>query len=281
MKRNRKRAPRTSRQEQLLTETCCLALNLVKTLLRQSARSASMPLNSQPSTINLSMNPDNFEPSQDENLPSLQAVLKTAEDHASIDQDLQDSLNLDPSTLNAQPSTHLSPAKGESEAAWTAFLTFLDLAPKGATNADVAKATETSTSTIKYWSSRFRWRQRLHHLNAQAMESRVTAQKQEQVKTGIDWAKRAQEQAELEWALTSKLLETARQSLDDLALSPEPTNLNHATTAIQTGTKIQRQAIDRATNKTEATAQDTNALRQQLLANAKKAYAKHKQPKAS
>ncbi len=123
------------------------------------------------------MNPDNFEPSQDENIPSLNDVLKTAEEHASIEADLQtadgtsSTLDSDVSQasgpldedLSTPGSPLLHPAKDETEAAWCAFLTFLDLAPKGVKNADVAKATGTSTSTIKYWSSRFKWRQRLQY----------------------------------------------------------------------------------------------------------------------
>src|SRR4051812_27214707 len=112
--RNQKRALRTSRQEQLLTKTCYLALNLINTLLQHGAPT----LNSNHAlriTLHNPMNSDTFEPAQDENLPSLSEVLKTAEHHASIDADIQDasSLDLGPRTLDS-----LSPAKGESEKAW-------------------------------------------------------------------------------------------------------------------------------------------------------------------
>src|SRR3954470_1833977 len=83
----------------------------------------------------------------------------------------------EPLTINHQPSTVPSTPsdeetlplyKGETENAYSAFCTFLALGPDR-DHQKTADATGTSIHTIRFWSAKFRWKERIQLLNTQKL----------------------------------------------------------------------------------------------------------------
>jgi hypothetical protein len=262
-----------------------------------------MPLNSQPST---SANPDPAKPLDASQLPGpLGAQLPTPgsplnppEPRASGVTNQQINARSTSTPLNSQPpvlhslgeggsTINIPPAsapedslplyKGESEEAYEAFCAFLSLGP-GRSHQKAAELTSAKISNIRYWSAKFRWKERIELLNARKLQRLLNAKAETQSSAAIDWAKRSQEQNELQWDAGNELVLAAKDCLRDFLAHPESMSLGQIADALEVGSKISHLAVQRATSTSETLGQDVATLRKQLEASLKKAHPPKTQP---
>jgi hypothetical protein len=161
--------------------------------------------------------------------------------------------------------------KGETENAYAAFYTFLGLGPTR-DHQKTAEATSTSIHTIRFWSARFRWKERIQLLNARKLQGLLEAQAAQQAEAAVDWAKRCREQNELQWDSGNELLAATRECLREFRSCPENMSLGQIANAMETSSKVCYLAVQRATAKPDASANDISALRRELEASLKKAH---------
>jgi hypothetical protein len=153
-----------------------------------------------------------------------------------------------PSPPNSTPGTLPSFPRypGETPRAFSAFTTFFSLGHTRSLQA-VADQLGEKLGTVKKWSSRFRWGDRIQSFNAGLLQQQVAAEialREEQV---ADWARRTCSHREREWQAAEKLLGAAECYLDSFGdREVEKMTLTQVSRAFQISSSIARQALSGA-----------------------------------
>jgi hypothetical protein len=119
--------------------------------------------------------------------------------------------NLQPSTFNLQPLYERCP--GETPRAYGAFMAFFELSHSRSLQA-VADKLGQDFGTVRNWSSRFNWSDRIQTFNSGLLQQQANAQADTHARQAADWAARLQNFREQEWDAAQKLLAAARCFLE-------------------------------------------------------------------
>jgi hypothetical protein len=119
--------------------------------------------------------------------------------------------NLQLATFNLQPSFLRFP--GETPRAYSAFIAFFQLGHARSLQAVADKLGE-SLGTVKNWSSKFNWSERLKAFNSGLLQQQAQDQAARQLKQAADWANRLNRFREQEWDAAQKLLAAAQCFLE-------------------------------------------------------------------
>jgi hypothetical protein len=98
----------------------------------------------------------------------------------------------------------------ESNKAFAAFKTYLDLGPQRSLSA-LARKLGMHRSKYKWWSTKFDWQARVRAYTAHLAEVERQAVEALAVRNGVDWAKRQEQQREEEWQTRTEALALARE----------------------------------------------------------------------
>jgi hypothetical protein len=148
---------------------------------------------------------------------------------------------LTPDTCHLPPPFPRFP--GETPRAFGAFCAWLDLGQTRSLQA-AADILGESLGTLKNWSSRFRWNDRLHTLNSHRLEQNSRDRAELERKHATDWAERLNHFREQEWDAAQKLLSAAQcflESFGEEAL--ERMTLAQVSRALSISSRIGRSAI--------------------------------------
>ena len=169
----------------------------------------------------------------------------------------------------APPASDLRPPArqpGETPRAFGAFLAYYQLGQTRSLAA-VAEALGENPDTLKVWSSRHRWRERIGALQAGLLANHVASEQQ----LNADWTRRVQEFRQQKWESGQKLLAAAAcflEAFGDREL--EKMTLAQVSRAIHIGTRVTGEAL-----RGDATVSEPPAspLQDELLALLQRAYA--------
>jgi hypothetical protein len=177
--------------------------------------------------------------------------------------------HLQPPTLNPQPVFQRSP--GETPRAFSAFCAFFDLG-HGRTLQAVAAQLDEKPDTVKKWSSRFRWSDRIQSFNSGLLQQHAEAAAASRARQTADWARLTSRYREQEWEAAQKLLGAVQCFLDSFGdQHVEKMTLGQVSRALQVSANLARAALA-GTNVPEGPI--LAPLQLELAAALKKAYAK-------
>ena len=123
------------------------------------------------------------------------------------------------STPNPQPTPTPSPppifprAPGETPRAFTAFMTFFQLGSSRSLQAVADKLGE-GLPTVKNWSSKYDWSDRLQAFNSGLLQQQAQAETALHLRHAADWAQRLDRFREQDWDAAQKLLAAAQCFLE-------------------------------------------------------------------
>lgn len=171
------------------------------------------------------------------------------------------------SSLDPRPTFPRHP--GETPRAFGAFLAWFQLG-QGRSLAAVAEVLGEKPDTVKSWSSRYRWSERLQVFQSGLLQAQLEAQAALQREHAADWARRTREFREHEWAAGQKLLAAVLCFLDSFGdREVEKMTLAQVSRALQISSRISWQAL-RGDPAPEEPA--PASLQDELAAALKKAY---------
>jgi hypothetical protein len=140
-----------------------------------------------------------------------------------------------------QPSFPRSP--GETPRAFSAFLAFFNLGHSRSLQA-VADHLDEKLDTVKKWSSRFRWSDRIQSFNSRLLQRRAEAEAALRAQEAADWARRTKSYREEEWEISQKLLGAVKCFLESFGdTDVEKMTLASVSRALQISSRISRQAL--------------------------------------
>lgn len=116
-----------------------------------------------------------------------------------------------PMTFEQQPR--------ESDKAFTAFKTYLELGPERSLVL-VADKVSKSKTMIERWSRKFDWPARVQAHGAHLTEIERKAAEAVAIQNGVDWAKRQEEHREDEWQTRTELIGLAREAIERWKKNP-------------------------------------------------------------
>ena len=116
-----------------------------------------------------------------------------------------------PMTFEQQPR--------ESDKAFTAFKTYLELGPERSLVL-VADKVGKSKTMIERWSRKFDWPARVQAHGAHLTEIERKAAEAVAIQNGVDWAKRQEEHREDEWQTRTELIGLAREAIERWKKNP-------------------------------------------------------------
>ena len=158
---------------------------------------------------------------------------------------------------------------GETPRAFGAFLAFFQLGHARSLPA-VAAGLGENLGTVRKWSSRYRWSDRLHAFQSGLLRQQALAEAESCRKLAADWARRNGEFREEEWSAAKKLLVAAQCYLENLGdREVEKMSLAQVSRAILIASRISRDAL-RSNPPPEETAM--SAVQVELTAALRKAY---------
>jgi hypothetical protein len=138
---------------------------------------------------------------------------------------------------------HFPRFPGETPRAFGAFCAWLDLGQTRSLQA-AADILGESLGTLKNWSSRFRWNDRLHTLNSHRLEQNSRDHAELERKHAADWAERLNRFREQEWDAAQKLLSAAQCFLESFCEEAlEKMTLAQVSRALSISCRIGRSAI--------------------------------------
>ena len=177
------------------------------------------------------------------------------------------------STFNLQPSTCnascFSRSPGETPRAFSAFTAFFGLGHARSLQA-VADQLDEKLDTVKKWSSRFRWSDRIHSFNSGLLHQQAQADAALAAQDAADWARRTKIYREREWEVAQKVLTAAECFLDTFGdQAVEKMTLAQVSRAIQISSRVARGAL---TGTAVPDGPVLVPLQQELAAALKKAY---------
>jgi hypothetical protein len=177
------------------------------------------------------------------------------------------------STLNAQPHFERSP--GETPRAFNAFIAFFDLGHSRCLQA-VADLLGEKLDTIKKWSSRFRWSDRIHSYNTGLLQQLATAQAAAHAEAAAEWEQRTSRYREREWETAEKLLQAVDCFLSDFSdHHVDKMTLAQVSRAFQIVSNITRSNLS---NGRDSAAPALAPIQIELTAALKKAYSGQQMP---
>lgn len=145
------------------------------------------------------------------------------------------------SPVGGQPAFPRSP--GESPRAYSAFITFFQLGHSRSLQA-VSDKLDENISTIKKWSSKFSWSDRIQSFNAGVLQQHAEAEATAQRERAAEWSARMADLRQQEWTAGQKLLSVVQfylESCGDEHL--DKMNLSQVARALTISSDISRQAI--------------------------------------
>ena len=145
------------------------------------------------------------------------------------------------------PAPDLPPAfprqPGETPRAFGAFLAFFQLG-HGRSLAAVAGVLGENPATVKNWSSKYHWSDRVAAFQSGLLQAQVAAQTALQNQSAADWARRMREYRENEWAAGQKLHAAVLCYLENFGdREVEKMTLSQVSRALQISSRISRQAL--------------------------------------
>jgi len=174
-----------------------------------------------------------------------------------------------PSADGQQPPTPAAdtcfqPAPGETPRAFAAFMAFFNLG-HGRSHKAVAERLTERLPTVKHWSSKYAWADRIRSFNSGLLRSSAREQVAIQSKINSEWADRIQCLREEEWDASRKLNAAAKcflESFGDEELGKM--NLDQVSRAVKISSEIGRQAVAGA-SLPASTEPEMSPIQQQLL----------------
>jgi len=152
-----------------------------------------------------------------------------------------------PSTEGSRPSANpqlsFPRSPGETPRAFAAFMTYFNLGQARSLQAAAGKTGE-CLSTLKQWSTKFSWVERLHSFQSGVFAQQAHDQAQLQRKQAADWAARLDRFREQEWDAAQKLLSAAQcflESFGDEQLGRM--TLSQVSRALRISSEIARSAL--------------------------------------
>lgn len=132
---------------------------------------------------------------------------------------------------------------GETPRAFAAFAAFFHLGPERSHQA-VADQLGENPATVKNWSSRYRWHDRLHAHASGLLEQQARAEVAAARELAADWARRTRELREQEWLASQKLLAAAQCFLDSFGDAElQRMNLSQVSRAVQIASGLARHSL--------------------------------------
>jgi hypothetical protein len=139
----------------------------------------------------------------------------------------------------------LSP--GETPRAYNAFITFYQLG-HGRSLPALAEKLGEPLQTLKNWSSKFDWSDRVHFLNSGALKKQIEVENEARQKAAADWSKRNAEYREQEYDASQTLLNVVRCCLANFGdRDLEKMRLSELSRALQIASKLNRSALESPT----------------------------------
>jgi hypothetical protein len=180
-----------------------------------------------------------------------------------------------PSALNSQPDFPRHP--GETPRAFGAFLAYFQLGQARSLSA-VAEALGENPATVKNWSSKYRWSDRLSAWQSGLLQAQLDATTALARQHAADWDRRTREFREHEWVAGQKLLAAVLCFLENFGdREVEKMTLAQVSRALQISTRISRQALGGRLLPDESA---PSALESALAAALQKAYGQTAPPGA-
>lgn len=194
---------------------------------------------------------------------------------------LPDSLSADSvpscSTVPESNSTHLfHPYPGETPRAYSAFMAFFELGHHRSLTS-VAQALAENPATVKNWSCKYHWSERIQSFNAGLLQQQAELEAASRREQAADWVRRNSEFRAQQWALAQKLQNAALCYLDVFGdQEVQKMTLAQVSRAIQVSSKLALDALNAAAI-TEASAPSTTDC--EMMAALERAYGRLPQDK--
>jgi len=166
------------------------------------------------------------------------------------------------------------PEKGESHKAFESFLCYFDIG-QNRSCARVGREMGIHPSTIKRWSRRYQWSERIRAYDEDLLGTRVEAEREARRESAQVWSERTLELKEREWAAAEELLGIAQQVLESFGeREVSEISLTEAAKALEIASRIGRLATGLATESQEVTGPGGGAIRIEVEAALDKIYGK-------
>ena len=178
-----------------------------------------------------------------------------------------------PAAVSPQPETPFAfpPAPGETPRAFSAFMAFFHLGHTRSLPAVAVRLGE-GLPTVKNWSSKFDWGERLQAFNAGLLRSSARDQAERQRRHAADWDQRLHHFREQEWDAAQKLLAAAQCFLESFGEEElARMNLAQVSRALKVSSTIGRLALGGA-DLSETVAPELAPAQLQLLESLKRVY---------
>lgn len=145
--------------------------------------------------------------------------------------------------LTATPRPQFPRLPGETPRAFGAFRVFFTLG-HGRSLAAAAEQLGEKLGTVKTWSAKFHWSQRIQSFDSGLLEQQAVAEAAVRRQHAADWARRTQEYREQEWEAAQKLLGAAQCFLESFGeREVERMTLAQVARALHIASRIARQAL--------------------------------------
>jgi hypothetical protein len=191
--------------------------------------------------IGLQASDSNSNPSAPAAQPPEQSEAPIAPDQLPSDGSALSVGHSQPSTLDSQPVFSRFP--GETPRAFSAFTAFFELGHSRSLPV-VADLLGENHDTVKRWSSKFRWSNRIHSANSSLLQQQTHAQAAAQARQTADWSRRATEYREREWETAQKVLAAIQCFLDDFSdQHVEKMSLSQVSRAFQIASTVARATL--------------------------------------
>ncbi|MCX6913472.1 MAG: hypothetical protein NT167_10565 [Verrucomicrobia bacterium] len=172
-----------------------------------------------------------------------------------------------PSTMNPQPTFPRLP--GETPRAFSAFITWFQLGHSRSLEA-VAEQLGEKHDTVKFWSSKYRWSERINAFNSGLLQQQAEMETAARCRQAADWSRRTDEYREQEWAVAQKLLLAAHCFLENLGdREVEKMSLAQVSRALEIYARLARHSL---TNPSVSDTPPLAPLQVELAAALKKAF---------
>jgi hypothetical protein len=158
---------------------------------------------------------------------------------------------------------------GETPRAYGAFLAFFQLGHARSLQG-VADHLGEKHDTVKTWSSKYHWSERIHSFNSGLLQQQAEAEAAARRQQATDWARRTSEHREQEWATAQKLLAAVHCFLESFGdREVEKMTLAQVSRALQISSRIARQALSGTSGPETPT---LAPLQMELASSLKRAY---------
>jgi hypothetical protein len=150
------------------------------------------------------------------------------------------------SPLPGPPSLAFPRCPGETPRAFGAFQAFFALG-QGRSLRTVAGQLGENPATVKNWSCKYRWSQRIQSFNSGLLQQQAAFQAAWASQQAADWARRDADHREQEWAASQKLLTAVDCFLESFGdREVEKMNLAQVSRALEVSSRLARQALQGA-----------------------------------